>query len=184
MLERQRVKFEAVWRVRVPVLAQRRATRGHLDDRDGCFDALRHLFGKAQLRTEVITRRLHRNPALRSLHVLTPKLVGEQNVFLRLIQPRKRRKAMDVLHPRVRADHVRLAREDENAQRLGVGVSAVGCGSEEDCGKEKFHAPELGTECLTVLSQMNAARVKSRTRTKPHAPSARHFHPLKTFFGK
>ena len=79
---------------------------------------------------------------------------------------------MDVLHPRVSADHVRLAREDENTQRLGVGLSAVGCGSEEDCGKEKFHAPELGTECLTVLSQMDAGRVKSRTRTQ---------HPEKTF---
>jgi hypothetical protein len=163
MLERQRVKFEAVRHVRIPVLAQRRASRSHFDDRDGCLDALRHLFGKAQLRPEVITRRLHRNPALRSLHVLTPELVGEQNFLLRLIQPRKRRKAMDVLHPRMRAHHVRLAREDENAQRLGVGVSAVGADSEEDCGKERFHAPELGTECLTVLSQMDAGRVKSRT---------------------
>ena len=41
-----------------------------------------------------------------------------------------------------------LTREDENAQRLGVGVSAVGCGSEEDCGKEKFHAPSLAQKAL------------------------------------
>ena len=71
---------------------------------------------------------------------------------------------MDVLYPRVSADHVRLAREDENAQRLGVGIGAVSCGSEEDCGKEKFHAPELGTESLAVLSQMGAGTVKSSTR--------------------
>ena len=70
---------------------------------------------------------------------------------------------MDVLHPRMRAHHVRLAREDENAHRLDVGIGAVSCGSEEDCGKEKFHAPELGTESLAVLSQMDAGRVKSRT---------------------
>ena len=73
---------------------------------------------------------------------------------------------MDVLHPRMRADHVRLAREDENAQRLGVGLSAVGCGSEEDCGKERFHAPKLGTESPAVLSQMGAGRAKSCTRTQ------------------
>ena len=137
MLKRQRVKFEAVRHIRIPVLAQRRAARGHFDDRDGWLDALRHLFGKAQLRPEVVTRRPHRNPPLRSLHVLPPELVGEQDLRLRLIQPRERRKAMDVLHPRVRAHHVRLAREDENAQRLGVGAGAVGRQwSEEESGNK------------------------------------------------
>jgi hypothetical protein len=38
-------------------------------------------------------------------------------------------------------------------------------GDEGEEGKERFHAPELGTDSPAVLSQMDAGRVKSRTRT-------------------
>ena len=60
------------------------------------------------------------------------------DIRLRLVQTDEGREEIDVLRPRVRVHHVRLACEDEDAQRLGVRARfRLRCGMPKDASQQE-----------------------------------------------
>jgi len=118
--ERQRVELEALRLDRVPVAAERGAARRDLDDGDRRRSVLGDLAREAQLGPDHAAHRLQRGPPVRGRLVLAPDAVPEADLLLRRAQAGERREPLDVRDLRVRADHVGLAREDEDAHRLVV----------------------------------------------------------------
>jgi len=61
-------------------------------------------------------------PAIRSELVLATDVVGEQNTFLRLIQPCEGWEPFDVGDMRIGPNHVRLSGKDKDSQWLGWSI--------------------------------------------------------------
>ena len=96
--------------------------------------------------------------AVRGLLRLSSEVVGIQDIALRLVEIRKRREPPDVLDSRMRADHVRLAREDEDSQSFCVGLVTMGgywCRQDPDEKQEDTLHEEplcyMGLDCGSLL---------------------------------
>ena len=136
-LKRERVHFESNRFIRIPIAAQVRTARGHLNDGNRRLDMAGDLACKAQFRSHDIVHRRQRLPTLRARFILPPEAINKLHLLLRRIQSGVRRKAFDVLHLRIRPHHVRLAGEDKDTQGflviIGLGECLFDGHQKEDC---------------------------------------------------
>ena len=91
------------------------STGGALDDGDGRIEMLGHFPGKAELRSDDIVDGLEVDPAFGTHFIFPSDAVGEFDLGLRGFQSSERREAGNVCDFGIRADHVGLSGEDEDA---------------------------------------------------------------------
>ena len=125
----QRVHFEALRVIGIPVTSQMSAAGGALDDGYGRLDVLRDLAGKTQFRADEVVDRLQVHPTVRLHLLLATNAVGEFHASLGVLQSGERREAFDVVHFGIGTHHVRLTGEDENTH--GLVNLCFGSGTEE-----------------------------------------------------
>ena len=116
-LEGSRIKLlPLLGSVGIPVVGDRRAADRRLDDRHWCVVLCPQATGKGQFHAERLER-AQRFPALELVLRLASQ-IGVEHFGLRRAGSLEHRILINPVRPRIRAHHVRLAREEKDFDRL------------------------------------------------------------------